>query len=72
MKDLDGCDVVDGNGLDLGKLKDVLPTGANDVFVVVKDGNEILIPALHSVVKNIDLEKKRIVVNLPPGLLDEK
>lgn len=68
VRDLDGCEVLTETGESLGLLKDVLPTGANDVFVVRKDEREYLVPALKDVVLKIDLESRRIVVRLPPGL----
>ena len=68
VKDLAGCQVVTVQGETLGLLRDVLPTGANDVFVVGEGVGEVLIPALKSVVKKIDLDNKRIEVDLPPGL----
>ncbi|HAP94106.1 MAG TPA: 16S rRNA processing protein RimM [Desulfotomaculum sp.] len=53
----------------LGELEDVLRTGANDVFVVKDErGRSVLIPALKQVVKKIDLDARRMVVELPEGL----
>ena len=52
----------------LGILVDVLPSGGNDVFVVQQGLREMLIPALKSVVRSIDLPNKRMEVNLPRGL----
>jgi 16S rRNA processing protein RimM len=53
----------------LGRVTGVLETGANDVYVIQSEGgNEILIPALTSVVLEIDLERGRLLVRLPPGL----
>lgn len=68
------CDIIDSDVYDihgelLGQLKDVLQTGANDVYVVKKDSKEILIPALKSVVKEINLQSKKIIVELPEGLI---
>lgn len=57
--DIIGCEVFDGNGK-IGTVTDVLKTGANDVFEV--DG-KILIPALKSVVKEIDIAAKKILVD---------
>lgn len=55
----------------LGELVEVLETGSNDVYVVKNaQSKEILIPALKSVVKKINLDNKRIDVELPLGLLD--
>lgn len=68
VKDLAGCQVVTDEGEVLGLLTDVLPTGANDVFVVGREPNELLIPALKDVVTEIDLVGRRIIVKLPPGL----
>lgn len=67
--DLIDLDVVDTNGGHLGKLADVISTGSNDVYVVKKDEKEILIPALKSVVKSIDLKNNNITVELPEGLV---
>ena len=56
----------------VGIVKSIIPTGSNDVYVVwdaQKDSNnEILIPAIESVVLKIDLDQKRMVVALPEGL----
>ncbi|MGI6555462.1 MAG: ribosome maturation factor RimM [Bacillota bacterium] len=66
-------DVVDVDGVKLGTVQDILQTGANDVYVVQRDkGKELLIPALKKVVKQVDLEKGIMVVDIPPGLLDEE
>jgi 16S rRNA processing protein RimM len=67
VKDLEGCAVVTTEGETLGVLKDVLPTGANDVFVVAGETHEYLVPALKSVVLGVDLNARRIEVRLPPG-----
>ena len=53
----------------LGKVEDVINTGSNDVYIVKnKDKKEILIPAIREVVKNIDLKRKRIIINVIDGL----
>lgn len=72
VKDLAGCLVVTVEGQELGILRDVLPTGANDVYVVGEGKEEVLIPALKSVVLSIDLENRRIEVTLPNGLIEKK
>ena len=46
----------------------IIETGSNDVYVVKEGDMEILIPALESVVQNIDLKKRRMQVDLPEGL----
>ncbi len=68
VKDIVGFDVITKDGEVLGQLEDVLPSGANDIFVVGKEKKEILIPALKSVVLSVDKEKRQITVDLPTGL----
>ncbi len=68
--DLVGLNVHTTEGRYLGRIKDVLQTGANDVYVV--DGGtprQLLIPALKQVVLSIDLQTG-LVVELPKGLED--
>ena len=68
--DLIGLDLYTEDGELLGKLDDVFSTGSNDVYVVKNsEGKQILLPAISDVIKNIDLEQKKIVVNLIEGLL---
>jgi 16S rRNA processing protein RimM len=66
--DLIGLEVFTTDNHYLGRLDSILQTGSNDVYVVKKGEDEILIPALESVVHAIDLEKKRMRVELPEGL----
>ena len=69
--DLVGLNVITDTGMNIGKLKDVLETGANNVYIVEdENGNEILIPVIDQCILNHDLEKKTITVHLIPGLLD--
>ncbi|KKM11866.1 hypothetical protein SY88_06710 [Clostridiales bacterium PH28_bin88] len=65
-----GLPVYSMSGELLGRLVDVQQTGANDVYLVKSDtsGEEIFVPALKEVVKCIDLEQGKIMVELPPGL----
>jgi 16S rRNA processing protein RimM len=70
VSDIAGSDVLEAGGGKIGVLTDVLPSGGNDVWVVTSDDGEFLLPALTSVVLEVDVEKKRIVVQLPPGLKD--
>ena len=65
-----GFRVETEEGAFLGELKDVFGTGANDVFAVQRGAFEILIPALRSVVLDISLSEKKILVRLPKGLLE--
>lgn len=67
--DLIECEVYDLNGALLGTITDVMQTGSNDVFVVKTDKKEILIPALKSIVKEVDIDNRKVVVELPEGIL---
>jgi len=62
-------DVVDENGTPLGKLVEILETGANDVYVVRDDaGKEILLPAIPSVILDLDMGRRTLRVHLLEGL----
>lgn len=63
-----GLQVVEQDGRDLGRVVDILVTGSNDVYVVRDERRELLIPAIKDVVREIDLERGRILVELLPGL----
>ncbi len=68
--ELIGLEVCTTEGAPLGEIADILITGSNDVFVVRKDGNEVLIPAIEDVIKSVDIKKGRLVVELISGLLE--
>lgn len=68
--DIIGMSVFDGSDTLLGKVTDVLQTGANDVYVVETEGKPLLIPAIKQVVREIDLPGQRMLVELPEGLAD--
>lgn len=67
-----GLEVWTTEGELLGKIAQILPTGSNDVYVVPSRHGELLIPAIEDVVKSVDLEKGRIVIELIEGLLQRK
>ncbi|MER3448507.1 MAG: 16S rRNA processing protein RimM [Chloroflexota bacterium] len=65
-----GLEVVTGAGEVLGKVTDIIVTGANDVYVVRSaEGREVLLPAIEDVIKEVDLTAGRLVVELLPGLV---
>ena len=71
ITDLIGLTVVSDQGAELGTLKDVLETGANDVYVVaMKDGKELMLPAIGDCILNVDLEQGRMEVHVLEGLMD--
>ncbi|MDE2860107.1 MAG: ribosome maturation factor RimM [Chloroflexota bacterium] len=52
----------------LGVVEDILSTGSNDVYVVRRGAEEVLVPAIESVVLQVDVDGGRITVDLPDGL----
>ncbi len=68
---LQGLRVEAEDGRFIGILEEVFPTGSNDVFVVRKEGKEILIPATDEVVARVNLQEKIIVIHPLEGLLPE-
>ena len=70
IADLIGIAVTSDEGEDLGTIEDVLQTGANDVYVIQKDGEEILLPAIKDCIKEVDIEAGTMTVHLLPGLRD--
>lgn len=61
-----GIDVLDESGNAIGKITEIISTGANDVYVIQSSsGEEILIPAIKTVVLEIDPQKKIMRVHLP-------
>ncbi len=67
--DLIGLDVLTVEGEALGRVNDILFTGANEVYVVVGPRGQILLPAIADVVERIDLSAGQIVVRLLDGLV---
>lgn len=61
-------EVYNREGRLLGTVADVLRTGGNDVYVVRGQDQELLLPAIEDVVRSIDLERRRMIVELLPGL----
>lgn len=72
IADLIGMQVVDEEEKELGILKDVLETGANDVYIVERaEKKEVLLPAIKECILNIDMETRIMKVHVMEGLLDE-
>lgn len=65
---LEGCRVETDTGRPLGVLAEVVPNPANDIWVVVADGEETLVPALKDVIVSVDVAARRVVVREIPGL----
>lgn len=69
IKDLYDMTVFTDEGEELGIIKDILFTGANDVYVIGQEkGKDILIPAIKQVVLDVDVENKKMTIHLLEGL----
>ena len=70
IADLIGMDVVLEDGSKFGTLKDVMETGANDVYVVEDTkGAEVLLPAIKECILDVDVEKNVMTIHLMKGLI---
>ena len=67
-----GLEVVTESGRSVGRLTDVLETGANNVFIIEGELGELLVPDIPDVVREVDVAGGRVIVRLLPGLLDEE
>ena len=71
IADLIGLKVQDEDGKELGTVKDVMETGANDVYEVeMADGKSLLLPAIKQCILNVDVENGTMQVHVLEGLLD--
>ncbi|MGH7906634.1 MAG: ribosome maturation factor RimM, partial [Candidatus Binataceae bacterium] len=65
-----GCDVITTGGQALGQIEEIFSNGANDIMVVRDGKSELLIPVIADVIRAIELEQRRIIIEPIPGLLD--
>jgi 16S rRNA processing protein RimM len=66
---LEGCEVVTTSGRSLGSITDVVANPANDIWVTTgPQGEEILVPAIHQVVAEVDVPGRRVLVHDVPGI----
>lgn len=77
IADLIDLEVYEEEGRKVGRLTDVITTGANDVYVVALEGGfaeteakEVLLPAIKQCIREVSIEEKKMVVHLMEGLLD--
>lgn len=71
IADLMGLTVQDENGQSIGTLRDVMETGANDVYIIdMNDGRELLLPAIKQCVLEVNVEEGFIKIHIMDGLLD--
>ncbi|MCB9134704.1 MAG: 16S rRNA processing protein RimM [Anaerolineales bacterium] len=63
-----GLNVISEDGQDLGHLEEILPTGANDVYLIrLPDGRELLLPIIPGVLLGVDLSNQQMQVHVLPG-----
>jgi len=65
-----GCEVHTTDGRRIGTVEEVFSTGANDVWVVRDGLKEVLVPVIEDVVKTMDLDRRVVMIEPVPGLLD--
>ena len=71
IADLIGMTVNNEENEMIGKVSDVMSTGANDVYVIeMTDGRELLLPAIKQCVLNVDMEEGVMNIHILEGLLD--
>ncbi len=70
IADIIGMDVYTEDGAHFGTMKDVMETGANDVYIIdSKEYGEVLLPAIKECILNVDEEEGKITVHIMEGLL---
>lgn len=65
-----GCEVVTTDGVTVGTVKDILQTGANDVWVIARGNGQkdLLLPYIDDVVKHVSTTHKQIIIEWMDGL----
>ena len=70
IADLLGLHVILDDGTEFGTLKNVMETGANDVYILDTNAHgEVLVPAIRECIQDIDLEKNTMTIHLMKGLI---
>ena len=73
IADLIDMKVVTAQGEEIGTIADVLQTGANDVYVIKRQGKkELLLPAIKECILKVDMKERVMQVFVMPGLDDEE
>ena len=68
--DLVGLKIIDQEGRNLGYVKRLQSTGADDLLVFEKDQEEYYLPFREEIIRSVDLDAGRISASPPPGLLE--
>ena len=70
IADMLGMDVQTEDGVPFGRLKDVIETGANDVYVIASPAHgQVLVPAIRECIRDIDVEQGMMTIHLMEGLI---
>jgi 16S rRNA processing protein RimM len=70
VHDLIGCRVISEEGLTIGEIEDIIQNSSNDIYIVKdRQGQEILIPAINDVVKDVDINARQVTIHVLEGLL---
>lgn len=70
IADMIGMEVCTEDGNIFGTLKDVIETGANDVYVIENaEHGEVLVPAIKEYIRSVDIEKGQMMIHLMDGLI---
>ena len=70
IADMIGMNVETEDGKEFGTLKDVIETGANDVYVIEsREHGEVLIPAIRECILDVDVEEQKMKIHLMDGLI---
>ncbi|RKD24180.1 ribosome maturation factor RimM [Ammoniphilus oxalaticus] len=69
--DIVGCEAWSDEGVNLGVISDILETGANDVWVVKREGQkDLLLPYIDDCILEVDVAEKRVKVHVMEGLME--
>lgn len=70
IADMIGMKVCTEDGSEFGTLKDVMETGANDVYIIDSlEHGEVLIPAIRECILDLDMDEERMTIHLMEGLV---
>ena len=70
IADMIGMDVITDEGEAFGTLKDVMETGANDVYIIDSEKHgEVLIPAIKECILDVDIESNKMTIHVMDGLI---
>lgn len=73
IQEIMGCKVYDINTKEYyGEIADISPTGANDIWHIIKDNNEYLFPSVPHFVNDVDIVGETIYIDPPRGIFDDE